>query len=86
MDLQQYIDSWNMQADDWNQWDALDYDEKCAWIVAQANVKFYKIKTFIEAYSSKIFSAQALKDNGMTLDAISVSNLLLNGVKRILEE
>lgn len=95
MDLQQCITAWNAQADKYNQWDTLDADERCEWIIEQANIKFDKLRTWIEAYPLSVFpepdfkkAAKVLKDKGMTLDAISASNFrhVLNGVKRIIEE
>lgn len=31
--LQKYIDAWNAQADEYNQWSELDTDERCIWIL-----------------------------------------------------
>ena len=32
-DLRHCIDLWNAQADEYNQWDALDADERCEWCI-----------------------------------------------------
>ena len=56
--------------------------------------KLHQIKMWIDAYPLKIFpepdfekAAKVLKDNGMTLDAISASNTrhVLNGIRDIIE-
>ena len=56
--------------------------------------KMHKIKTWIDAYPLKIFpepdfkkAHEVLKQHGMTLDAISASNMrhVLNGIKDIIE-
>lgn len=56
--------------------------------------KLQKIKNWCEAYPLDIFpepdfkkAAKVLKENGMTLDAISASNMrhVLNGIKKIIE-
>lgn len=56
--------------------------------------KLHQIKMWIDAYPLKIFpepdfekAAKVLKDNGMTLDAISASNMrhVLNGIRDIIE-
>ena len=31
--LQQCIDAWNSQADEYNQWSELDSDERCEWVI-----------------------------------------------------
>lgn len=59
-----------------------------------AEEKLEKIENLIEAYHLSVFpesdfkkAARVLKDNGMTLDAISASNMrhVLNGIKAIIE-
>jgi len=56
--------------------------------------KMYQIKTWIDAYPLKIFpepdfkkAHEILKQHGMTLDAISASNMrhVLKGIKEIIE-
>lgn len=56
--------------------------------------KIHKIKTWINAYPLEIFpepdfkkAALVLKQNGMTLDSISASNMrhVLEGIKGIIE-
>jgi DNA-binding FadR family transcriptional regulator len=56
--------------------------------------KLHKIKTWIDAYPLAIFpepdfkkAHEVLKQHGMSLDAISASNMrhMLNGIKDILE-
>lgn len=56
--------------------------------------KMHKIKQWVEAYPLDIFpepdlkkAAKVLKDNSMTLDAISASNMrhVLSGVKAIID-
>lgn len=56
--------------------------------------KMHKIVTWIDAYPVKIFPEpdfkkvhEVLKQHGMTLDAISASNMrhVLNGIKEIIE-
>ena len=57
--------------------------------------KLHRIKTWIDAYPLSMFpepdfkkAARVLKENGMTLDAISASNMryVLDGVKEIIEK
>ena len=57
--------------------------------------KLHRILTWIDAYPLDIFpepdfkkAAKVLKENGMTLDAISASNMrhVLNGIKDIIEK
>ena len=57
--------------------------------------KLHQIQTWCDAYPLDVFpepdfkkAARVLKENGMTLDAISASNMrhVLNGIKRIIEE
>lgn len=57
--------------------------------------KLHKIKIWIDAYPLDVFpepdfkkAAQVLKQNGITLDSISASNMrhVLNGIKDILEK
>jgi len=56
--------------------------------------KMHKIKTWINAYPLNVFpepdfekAAKVLKQNGITLDSISASNMrhVLNGIKNIIE-
>lgn len=56
--------------------------------------KLHQIETWINAYPLEIFpepdfkkAAEVLKQNGMTLDSISASNMrhVLNGIKDIIE-
>ena len=56
--------------------------------------KLHKIKIWIDAYPLDVFpepdfikAAKVLKQNGITLDSISVSNMrhVLNGIKDIIE-
>ena len=69
-----------------------------SWRIVQENGhgedKFNKIKTWIDAYPLDIFpepdfkkAHEVLKANGITLDAISASNMrhVLNGIKDIIE-
>ena len=57
--------------------------------------KFQKIENWCEAYPLSVFpepdlekAAKILKENGMTLDSISASNMrhVLNGIKNIIED
>jgi len=57
--------------------------------------KMHKIKTWCEAYPITIFpepdfkkAHEILKQNGMTLDAISASNMrhVLSGIKKIIDD
>lgn len=36
MNLQQCVDAWNAQADEFNQWSELDADERCEWCLKMA--------------------------------------------------
>lgn len=63
-------------------------------IAEAAEGKLEKIKTWAEAYPLDVFpepdfkkAAEVLKQNGMTLDAISASNMrhVLDGIKAIIE-
>lgn len=33
MDVNQCAHAWNEQADEYNQWDSLDADERCEWVI-----------------------------------------------------
>lgn len=35
MEIKDYENLWNAQADEYNQWDNLNCDEKCEWIIEQ---------------------------------------------------
>ena len=57
--------------------------------------KLHQIKTWVDAYPLDMFpepdfkkAAKVLKENGMTLDAISASNMrhVLDGIRRIIEK
>ena len=57
--------------------------------------KMHRIKTWINAYPLNVFpepdfkkAHEVLKQNGMTLDAITASNMrhVLNGIKAIIEK
>lgn len=37
MTLKECIHAWNLQADDYNQWESMDCDEKLEWVVAKCN-------------------------------------------------
>ncbi len=59
-----------------------------------AQAKLDKINSWINAYPLEVFpepdfkkAAKVLKDNGMTLDAISASNMrhVLNGISEIIK-
>lgn len=43
--LQQCIDAWNAQADGWNQWHELDWEERCEWVIECMNMGCRPIKT-----------------------------------------
>lgn len=67
-----------------------DYEER----IAELEDKMEKINNWCEAYPLKIFPEpdfkkvrEVLKSNGLTLDAVSASNMrhVLNGIKEILK-
>ncbi len=62
--------------------------------IEEMSKKLYKIRQWCEAYPLDVFpepdfkrAAKVLKENGMTIDAISASNMrhVLTGVKKILD-
>lgn len=73
------------------------FDERCTLckeVDENIQDKLAKIVQWIEAYPLEVFpepdlkkAAKVLKENGMTLDAISASNMrhVLNGIKAIIE-